>query len=150
VRVLVLYESRRGFTLRTAEAIRDEIRAAGRLATCAAVGTVDAGTFAACHALVVGAWIQGMIVMKVRPADAAMAGIAALPDLEGRPAAVFCTFDVSPSDALDRMANALQARGARPIGVRGEFSRRRKLDGVPGFVQQLVPALEAALPEVAR
>lgn len=148
MRVLVLYESRRGFTLKVAQAIRDEIRAAGRQATCAAFGTVDAGTFAAAHALIAGTWIEGMIVLKVRPADAAMDGIAGLPDLEGRPAAVFCTFDVSPSDALERMANALQRRGARPVPVRGEFRRRRRFEPVPGFVQRALAAFDDALAKV--
>jgi flavodoxin len=144
---LVLYESRRGFTLMVAQAIRDEIREAGRQATCAAFGTVDAGTYAASDALIVGTWIEGMIVIKVRPADAAMAGIEALPDLEGRPTAVFCTFDVSPSDALERMANALRTRGARPVPVRGEFKRRKKLEAVPAFVDRVLPAFEDALAE---
>ncbi len=145
--VLVLYESRRGFTMKVAHAIRDEIRAAGEQATCCAFGTVDTGTFAASHALIVGTWIEGMIVIKVRPADAAIAGIAALPELKGRPAAVFCTFDVSPSDALDRLAKALRARGARPVPVRGEFRRRKELDAVPAFVNRVLPALADALAE---
>ena len=41
MRVLVLYESRRGFTMRVAEAIRDEVRRRGHAATCAAFDRVD-------------------------------------------------------------------------------------------------------------
>ena len=136
--------------MKVAQAIRDEIRAAGRQATCAAFGTVDTGTFAASEALIVGAWIEGMFLIKVRPADAAMDGIAALPDLERRPAAVFCTFAISPSDALDRMANALQRRGARPVPARGEFRRRRKLEAVPAFVERVLAAFDDERAKVDR
>jgi len=41
--VLVLYESRRGFTLKVARVIRDEIRATGEQATCCAFEIVDTG-----------------------------------------------------------------------------------------------------------
>jgi flavodoxin len=148
MRVLILYESRRGFTMQVAHAIRDEIRRRGELATCAALGTVDAGTIAAADALVIGTWIEGMILFRVRPADGAMRGVHALPDLGGRPAAVFCTFDVHPFDSLDRLANRLAARGARVL-VAWRFKRYhrkkvRRLAAVPAFVERCLEAFAAA------
>src|SRR5262249_27103014 len=46
VRVLILYESRRGFTLTVARALRDELRKLGTEATTAPLRGVDAGTLA--------------------------------------------------------------------------------------------------------
>src|SRR3982751_5809709 len=96
MRILVLYETRRGFTLTVARAIRDELRRRGVEAVAAPVQTVDTGTVNAAAALIVGAWTQGLIVFRVGPADGAVHGIRSLPDLDGRPAAVFCTCDVAP------------------------------------------------------
>ena len=92
----------------------------------------------------VGTWIQGLILVKVGPAEGALRGVAGLPDLEGRPAAVFCTYDVSPFDSLTRLANRLLARGAWVLPVRGRFRRRKKLAGVPAFVDALVEGLADA------
>ena len=89
--MLVLYESRRGFTLSVARAIRDELRMRGVDATASPLRGTDRGTLAAADALVVGSWVQGMILARVGPADGALAGIDALAPLAGRPTVVFCT-----------------------------------------------------------
>ena len=96
MRVLILYETRRGFPLTVARAIRDELRRREIEASAAPIRVVDPGTVNAASALIVGAWTQGMILFKVGPATAALRGIESLPALEGRPAAVFCTCDVAP------------------------------------------------------
>jgi hypothetical protein len=132
VRVLVLYETRRGFTLTVARAIRDEIRSRGPSATAAPIRGVDAGTVAAADAFVVGSWTQGLILAKVGPADGALEGIAALPPLGGRPAAVFCTCDVAPRGTLDILTSRLQRAGARVL-VAHAFRRRKSLAQVPAY-----------------
>lgn len=148
MRVLVLYESRRGFTMRVAEAIRDEIRRRGHQATCTAFGRADVGTVSAADALVFGTWIEGMIVVKVRPADDAVRAIHRLPDLGGRPVALFCTFDVSPLGAMDRFANRVAARGGRVVTSWAfkRFHRRkeRRLAAVPAFVDDALAAFATA------
>jgi hypothetical protein len=100
--------------------------------------------------LVVGTWIQGLLLVKVGPADGAMRGIVGLPDLGGRPAAVFCTFDVNPFDSLNRMAARLQSRGARILPIAGRFPRRKKLARVPDFVDRLLEAMRAPVGEPER
>ena len=67
MRILVLYESGRGFTLTVARAIRDEIRARGHEATTAPLRAVDVGTVAAADALIVGSWVTGKVVFGVGP-----------------------------------------------------------------------------------
>jgi hypothetical protein len=139
MRVLILYESRRGFTLTVAQAIRDQIRARGHQATTAPIRSVDAGTVAAADALIVGSWVAGKIVAGVGPAEGALEGIAGLPHLDGRPAAVFCTCAVAPFGTLDALASRLAARGAHvSVGEVFRKTRRkeRRLTNVPAFVDE--------------
>lgn len=145
MRILVLYESRRGFTLTVARAVRDELRARGFTATTASLRTVDGGTLAAADALVVGTWVAGKIVAGVGPAKEAVAGILALPELEGRSVATFCTCDVAPRGTLDELADHLSERGGEVVGGFA-FRRRRSLRHVPAYVDAIVPALTGVVP----
>jgi flavodoxin len=123
MRVLILYESRRGTTLTVARALRDELRELGFEATAAPLRGTDPGTIAAADAFVVGTWVKGLIVAGVGPADGTEEGVRSLPPLAGKPAIVFCTCDVSPRDTLDTLTDWLQGRGA---DVRGRIVFRRK------------------------
>jgi flavodoxin len=140
MRVLVLYESRRGFTLTVARAIRDELRARGHSASTAALPSVDAGTLAAADAFVAGSWVSGKILFGVGPAKEAVAGIQALPELGGRPVATFCTCDVAPRDTLSQLEELLKDRGASVVGGYA-FRRRTSLRHVPGYVDAVEPML---------
>ena len=144
MRVLILYETRRGFTLTVARALRDEIRRRDHTATTAPVRGVDAGTLAAADALVVGSWTQGLLIAKVGPATGAIEGIAALPTLAGRPAAVFCTCDLAPRGTLDVLTSRLQRKGARVL-VAHAFKRKKSLAQVPAVVDLLLAEFGAAL-----
>ena len=131
--VLILYETRRGFTLTVARAIRDELRARGHLATTAPIRSVDVGTVASADAFVVGSWTQGLVVAKVGPATGALEGIDALPQLDGRPAAVFCTCDVAARGTLDVLTARLARKRARVL-VAYAFTRKKSLTQVPAYV----------------
>lgn len=141
--MVILYETRRGFTLTVARAMRDEIRGRGHLATTAPIRNVDPGTLAAADVLIVGSWTKGLIVVRVGPADGALEGIAALPDLGGLPAAVFCTCDVVPRGTLGILAARLRRRGARVL-VEHAFRRRKSLRQVPAFVDLVLDEAAAA------
>ena len=144
MRVLILYETRRGTTLTVARAIRDGIRDRGHTATAAPIRAVDAGTVAAADAVIVGSWTQGMVLVKVGPAVGALEGIADLPSLDGRPAAVFCTCDVAPRGTLEVLTSRLQRKGARVV-VAYAFTRRKSLTKVPAYVDLVVEEFEALL-----
>jgi flavorubredoxin len=147
VMVLILYESRRGYTLTVARAIRDELRSRGVESAAAPIRDVDAGTIAAADAFVVGSWVTGKIVVGVGPARGALEGIAGLPDLGRRPAAVFCTYDVAPRATLTTLASRLIGRGADVVAgerFRAGFAsrRRRSLADAPAFVDEILPLFE--------
>lgn len=143
MRVLILYESRRGFTLTVARAIRDELEARGAPASTAPLRTVDVGTFAASDALIVGTWVKGAIIVRVGPAAGVHEAVAALPPLEGRPTAVFCTCDVAPRGTLRTLAGWLDREGAT-ILVGQAFRRKKSLRDVPAFVDRTLEAFAAS------
>jgi hypothetical protein len=143
MRVLLLYESRRGFTLTVARAIRDELRSRGVFATAAPLRDVDAGTLAAADALMVGTWVQGLVVVGVGPAEGALEGIARLPQLGGRRTVVFCTCDVAPRDTLHVLAARLAAKGANVVAT-ATFKRKKSLGRVGAFVDAVLPELQVA------
>jgi len=142
MRVLILYESRRGFTLTVARAVRDELRTLGLEATASPLRGTDPGTLAAADALVVGTWVKGLIVAGVGPADGTQEGVRALPPLAGKPAIVFCTCGVSPRGTLDTLSAWLEARGA---DVRGRivFRRKKSLAKAPAAAAAIADAFGA-------
>ena len=75
MRVLILYESRRGHTLTAGRAIRDELRALGLEATAGPLRGTDPGTIAAADAFVIGTWVKGLLVVGVGPAKGTDEGI---------------------------------------------------------------------------
>jgi flavodoxin len=147
MRVLILYETRRGFTLTVARAIRDELAARGVAASTAPIRTVDVGSVVAADALIVGTWVKGKIVMGVGPAEGVREAIVALPPLEGRPAAVFCTCDVAPRGTIQTVADWLEQQGARAL-VGRSFRRKKSLRDVPVFVERALEAFDASPAEV--
>src|SRR3989442_14263909 len=143
MRVLILYETRRGFPLTVGGAIRGDPQPRGILATTAPLRTVDDGTVVVADALIVGTWVKGAIVAGVGPALGVEEGIARLPSLEGRPAAVFCTCDVAPRNTLDVLAAWLRRLGAE-VTVGETFKRRKSLRQVPRFVDVVLEAFARA------
>ena len=141
MRVLILYESRRGFTLTVARAMRDAFRERGVDATTAPLRSVDVGTIAASDALVIGTWVTGLILFRVGPASGTWDAIERLPDLEGRPTIVFCTCEVAPRGTLDTLSGWLERRGADVVG-RAVFRRKKSLAKVPGAVEGIIDVLQ--------
>lgn len=139
MRVLILYETRRGFTLTVARAIRDELLARGIAASTAPLRGVDTGTIAACDAVLVGTWVKGAIVARVGPAPGVEDAVAALPLLEGRPTGVFCTCDVTPRRTLRTLGSWLAHRDANVV-VGQVFRRKKSLRHVTAFVDRALDA----------
>jgi flavodoxin len=136
MRILILYESRRGFTLTVARAMRDALRTRGYEAFTAPIRAVDLGSIAAADALVVGTWVEGMIVLKVGPARPALEGIGSLPDLDGRPVGLFCTCFASPRRTMEILAARVRAKGG--VVTVGAVFKRRKIRGLDEFVDRFV------------
>lgn len=110
-RVLVCYESEGGRTRAAAESIADECFASGFDVAVSSIDVVGARELAAADALIIGTWVEGLVLARVRPARAMRAWLAALPNLAGRRVGLFCTYGVNPRATLDEMARVVTAKG---------------------------------------
>ena len=114
-RVLVCYESAGGKTRAAAATIGEQLTRLGARVTLRALHEVGVAELAATDALVVGTWVEGLVVAKVGPPKATRAWLASLPALGGRPVAAFCTYGVNPRATLDVMTRALEEKGGRVL-----------------------------------
>jgi len=114
-RVLVCYASEGGTTKAAAQRIADQLSAHGASPTVHSINEVGVAELAAADALVVGTWVEGLVVAKVGPAKAMRAWLEALAPLGGRPVGVFCTYGVNPRSTLAVMTRLLEAKGAKVI-----------------------------------
>ncbi len=114
-RALVCYASVGGRTAGVAHKVAEELTAKGLAVRVLPIDRVGREELAATDLLVVGSWVEGLVVAKVGPARAARAWLDGLPRLGGVPAAVFCTYEIDPRATLDVMAKALESRGARVV-----------------------------------
>ena len=110
-RVLVCYASQGGMTARAASEIGEHLRERGIDLTLLPIEQVGAPELAHADLLIVGTWVEGLIVTRVHPARAMREWLGALPHLGERPVAVFCTFGVHPRGSLAQMRRAIEAKG---------------------------------------
>jgi glutamate synthase (NADPH/NADH) small chain len=110
-RVLVCYASEGGTTRRAAETVAQGLRVKGASVDIMPIEKVGVIELASCDALVVGTWVEGLVVARVHPARAMRQWIEGLPNLGGRKVAVFCTYLVSPRGVVGEMERLLVAKG---------------------------------------
>ena len=143
----VVYESDHGKARRAAEAIAEKAAAKGFNATVHSIEDADADDIAASETLVVGCTAQIDTPFGGDVRSHATRWLAALPELEGKPVAVYCTFSFFPhtfADATARTAEVLhlltrgiESRGGAVVTVRS--IQNRKLDaGAAALVSELI------------
>jgi flavodoxin len=115
MQVLVAYESRGGRTRRAAEALADAIGKRGSEATVKTLKDTTAEDVERSDAIAVGSWVEGFVFFKVGPAKGTLEGVARLPALGGKPAAVFCTYGFNPRATLDTLRQSLETKGAKVV-----------------------------------
>ena len=136
MKVAIVYDSRTGTTKAAAEEMAQIAVAAGHESTAVAVQAAPPAEVSAADAVCIGSWTEGLFFIRQHATQATMEFIDTL-NLAGTPAAVFCTYKTSPGKMLDKMATALEARGAR---VTGSFrSRGRQApDGFEAWLDSLM------------
>ncbi len=130
-RVLVCYESEGGRTRAAAETIASQCDARGLDVTCLPIDQVGPREIAAADVLVVGTWVEGLVLARVRPARAMRAWIEGLPRLAARKVAIFCTYSVNPRGALEEMSRAIAGKGGAVV-AREDFAASELDDGESG------------------
>ncbi len=114
--IAIVYDSRTGTTEAAAEEMAQMALAAGHQATAVSVQSASADVVSAAGAVCIGSWTEGLFFILQHATKATMAFVDTL-SLEGKPAAVFCTYKTSPGKMLEKMASALEARGAAVTGT---------------------------------
>ena len=121
MKVAIVYDSRTGNTKAAVEEMVEIVRAAGHECSAHSVREADPAKVAAADAVCIGSWANGLFIIFQHATRDTMDFIDRLGSLDGKPAAVFCTYKVSPGKMLSKMADRLSARGAN---VTGQFRSR--------------------------
>ena len=124
--VAIVFDSQTGTTEAAAEAMAEFVRAAGHDCTVSSVQDSDPAAVSAADAMCVGSWCQGLFFIRQHATPATMDFIDRLGDLDGKPAAVFCTYKTAVGGMLRKMAERLTSRGA---DVTGSFKSRGPVAG---------------------
>jgi Flavodoxin domain len=139
VRTVVIFESLTGNTRHTAELIGAELRAAGGEATVCAIDAVDLTALSKADLVVVGSWVDGLFFVAQKPGRSGR--LRGMPVIDGKKAAVFCTYAVDPGKTLTKLSQIVEDRGGDVIG--GVAIRRNAMEaGARDFVDRLLGVLE--------
>jgi flavodoxin len=125
MRIAIVFDSATGRTRAAAEEMAQAVRAAGHDCTLGSVQDSDPAEVSAADAICVGSWAHGLFVVLQHATKATMDFIGRLDRLDGKPAAVFCTYKLAVGRMLPKMATKLEGRGANVTGMfksRGPFA----------------------------
>jgi hypothetical protein len=135
VRAVVIFESLTGNTAKAGRAIAAGLTAEGVATTAHPITRIDYQALADADLVIVGSWVDGLVVVGQRPGR--LGRIRSMPALAGKRAIVYLTYAIDPGKALQKMSDAVEARGAEVLG--GQLIRRDKLDGgVADFVTRVL------------
>lgn len=115
MRIAIVYDSRTGTTKAAAEKMAELATGKGHNCSISSVQDADSADVSGADAVCVGSWTEGLFFILQHATKATMAFIDTL-SLDGKPAAVFCTYKTSPGKMLPKMAQAMNGRGARATG----------------------------------
>ncbi len=122
-RVLVAYESETGNTKRAGVTLALGFAARGSETQHMHLREVRPNHLAWADLIVIGTWVEGMVVAAVRPAKGTRSFLKRLPHLGGKKVVVYCTYAVSPGKALAAMRQGFEAAGATVIAEKGICQR---------------------------
>jgi hypothetical protein len=138
MQAVVIYESLTGNTRRAGEMIAARLTEAGVPARTFPITAVDYQALQGADLVIVGSWVDGFFVVGQRPGRSGR--IRSMPALAGKKAVVYLTYALDAGKALEKMAEAVEARGADVLG--GKTIRRDKLaEGVDDFVDRILAAV---------
>jgi hypothetical protein len=141
VDAVVIYESLTGNTAKAGRAIAAALTAEGIPTQAFPIKAIDYQALADADLVIVGSWVDGLILVGQRPGRASR--IKAMPALAGKRAVVYLTYAIDAGKALQKMSDAVTARGADVLG--GQLIRRDKLDeGVADFVDRVLQVTSSA------
>ena len=138
---LVIYESLTGNTAKAGQAIAAGLTEAGLATQAFPIKHIDYQALSQADLVIVGSWVDGLVVVGQKPGR--LGRIKGMPALAGKKAVVYLTYAIDPGKALQKMSDAVAARGAEVLG--GQIIRRDKLDeGVADFVDRVLQVTSTA------
>jgi hypothetical protein len=141
VHAVVIYESLTGNTAKAGRAIAADLTAQGLPTQAFPINQIDFQALSDADLVIVGSWVDGLIVVGQRPGR--VGRIKKLPALAGKRAIVYLTYAIDAGHALQKMSDAVEARGAEVLG--GQLIRRDKLQqGVADFVERVLDVTASA------
>ena len=115
MKAALLIESLTGNTRRAGELIAADLQQVGWDVTgVSKVKQPDFGSIQDADMVIIGTWVHGLFVVGQAPWG--LAAISQLPTMQGKKAAVFCTFALSPGKSLDKLTSTVSLLGAEVIG----------------------------------
>ncbi|MFT3852588.1 MAG: flavodoxin family protein [Ilumatobacteraceae bacterium] len=144
MKAALLIESLTGNTRRAGELIAADLQQVGWQVTGSSpVKQPDYASIQDADMIIIGTWVHGLFVVGQAPWGVPL--ISQLPTMQGKKAAVFCTFALSPGRSLDKLTSVVSQLGAEVIG--GLALNRGKLEAhSEEFVTRLVENAPALSP----
>ncbi len=135
MRALVIHESLTGNTRAVAHMIVEQLTDVGWEASECSARRVDLAALQQADVLIVGTWVDGLILVGQRPGGRAHLG--RLPLLHGKPTYAYVTYAIDPGRTLEKLTAVLEERGAQVEGAM-TIRRDQSAQGAADFVDRLV------------
>ncbi|MFW2384107.1 MAG: flavodoxin family protein [Acidimicrobiales bacterium] len=134
MKAIVIYESLTGNTRDAGDLIASELRASGVETMSCSVDRVDLQWLSDSDLVIVGTWVDGLFFFGQKPGRPWK--LAKIPVIDGKKAAIFCTYAHDPGKVLDKLQGVVERRGGDVIGG---FSIKRNdiIAGASEFVDRL-------------
>lgn len=145
-RVLVAYESETGHTKQAGNMLGLFLGGAGAEVRAAHLRDVQTHDLAWADLLVIGTWVEGLVVAGVRPARGTRAFLRKLPLMADKKVVLYCTYAVSPGQTLSIMRQRFEAVGAKVV-AEGRLSQWSLDAGAARFAVEMLGALWPAVPD---
>ncbi len=139
MKATVVYESLTGNTAKAGHLIAAELTNAGIEAVACPINQVDLQSLSASELVVVGSWTDGLFFFGQRPGRAGR--LNNLPVIDGKKAAVYCTYAVNAGQTLPKLSRIVRRRGGDVIGGYAIHRKRLEQDAAE-FVDRLLGALD--------
>lgn len=137
---VVIYESLTGNTATAGQMIATELTKYGIETSASPITAPDLEALSKAQLVVVGSWVDGLFLFGQKPGRDWR--LKKLPFIDGKLAAVYCTFAIEQGKTLDKLDTIVTRRGGEVIG--GYAIKRSDLEaGVEEFTGRLLSALDS-------
>ncbi|MEM7325565.1 MAG: hypothetical protein AAF531_20940 [Actinomycetota bacterium] len=138
---IVVYESLTGNTEEAGLLIAKQLTDAGIPTVANPITHIDAQALSDAELVVVGSWTDGFFFFGQRPGRSTR--LAKLPVIDGKKAAVYCTYAINAGQTLPKLSRLVRMRGGDVVG--GYAIKRNDLaGGAAEFVDRLLGALDSS------